>query len=308
MDKPRFILHHYEDSPYAEKIRLMFGLTNMAWGSVLSPVQPPRPNVDPLTGGYRRIPVAQLGADIFCDSQIIAAEIAAFTEDTRVAAIVEDAAADALVNRGEGDVFFCAITRVSPLKLMGTLLMRFGPLGMFKFVKDRQGMMKGGTVKPPQGAAAQKLIDEFMVDVDAHLSSRDWMAGETASYADFAVFHPLWLASRAGGLVIADSLPQLKDWFSRVAAIGSGARQELDAVVAFAAARENEPRALPQGSEDTALINTAVSVAPMDYGRVPVTGVLVAYTPTRIIVARQTDEFGCVNVHFPRVGYSVVAE
>ena len=48
-----WILHHYEDSPYAEKIRLMFGHAGMAWQSVLSPSMPPRPNLDPLTGGYR---------------------------------------------------------------------------------------------------------------------------------------------------------------------------------------------------------------------------------------------------------------
>jgi hypothetical protein len=55
------ILHHYQGSPYSEKIRLMFGYTNTAWFSLLSPAQPPRPNLDPLTGGYRRIPVAQMG-------------------------------------------------------------------------------------------------------------------------------------------------------------------------------------------------------------------------------------------------------
>ena len=62
------ILHHYDASPYAEKIRLMFGLKGMRWHSVLSPEQPPRPNVDPLSGGYRRIPIAQIGADVFCDT------------------------------------------------------------------------------------------------------------------------------------------------------------------------------------------------------------------------------------------------
>ena len=308
MNQPLFILHHYEASPYAEKIRLMLGLTGLSWGSVLSPMQPPRPNVDPLTGGYRRIPVAQLGADVFCDSVVIAAEIATLANDKRVAAVVEEAAADALVKRAEGDVFFCAISRVSPLKLMGTLLMRFGPLGTIKFVKDRQGMMKDGTVRPPQGAAAQKLLDDFMADVDVHLSERDWMTGETASYADFAVFHPLWLASGVDGLVIAERLSRLKAWFARVAAIGSGARQELTADVAFAAAREHEPRELPADSEDTPLMNQPVAVAPTDYGRVPVTGVLVAYTATRIIVARQTDDFGCVHVHFPRTNYAVVAQ
>lgn len=307
MNSPRFILHHYEYSPYAEKIRLMLGLTNMMWGSVLSPVQPPRPNLDPLTGGYRRIPVAQIGADIFCDSRLIAAEIAVLADDKRVDAVVDDGAAKALVQRAEGDVFFSAITRVSPLKLMATLLLRLGPLGLFRFIKDRQSMMRGGTVKPPQGAAAQQLLDDFMSDVDRHLTNKPWLAGETASYADFAVYHPLWLASRVGGLQLPDTLPNLKRWFAQVESIGAGTRQELAAESAFMAARDNEPRELPQDNDDSPLMNKPVSVAPNDYGRVPVAGVLVAHTPTRIVVARQTDEFGCVHVHFPRAGYEVVA-
>ncbi|MFT6046309.1 MAG: hypothetical protein ACI9WC_002014, partial [Arenicella sp.] len=70
------ILHHYKLSPFSEKIRLMFGYCDMSWSSAISPAMPPRSIVDPLAGGYRRIPVAQLGADIFCDSRIITSEIA----------------------------------------------------------------------------------------------------------------------------------------------------------------------------------------------------------------------------------------
>ena len=32
----------------------------------------PKPQLVPLTGGYRRIPVLQIGADVYCDSQLIA--------------------------------------------------------------------------------------------------------------------------------------------------------------------------------------------------------------------------------------------
>ena len=31
----------------------------------------PKPQLMPLTGGYRRIPVLQIGADVYCDSQVI---------------------------------------------------------------------------------------------------------------------------------------------------------------------------------------------------------------------------------------------
>jgi glutathione S-transferase len=58
------ILHHYELSTFSEKMRVAFGLKNLAWRSVETLPAPPRPLLAPLTGGYRRIPVLQVGADI----------------------------------------------------------------------------------------------------------------------------------------------------------------------------------------------------------------------------------------------------
>jgi len=72
----QFILHHYDTSPFSEKVRLLLGLKGLAWTSVIQPVIMPKPDLIPLTGGYRRIPVLQIGADVYCDSQVILAEIA----------------------------------------------------------------------------------------------------------------------------------------------------------------------------------------------------------------------------------------
>src|SRR5271156_5946235 len=69
------ILHHYETSPYSEKIRLAFGIKDLAWSSVQIPPIMPKPNLMPLTGGYRKTPVMQIGADIYCDTQLILREI-----------------------------------------------------------------------------------------------------------------------------------------------------------------------------------------------------------------------------------------
>src|SRR6201992_2535837 len=71
------ILHHYDTSPFSEKVRLLFGLKGMTWRSVIQPTIMPKPDLTPLTGGYRRIPVLQIGADVYCDSQVILAEVAA---------------------------------------------------------------------------------------------------------------------------------------------------------------------------------------------------------------------------------------
>ena len=69
------ILHHYETSPYSEKVRLGLGLKGLAWGSVEIPAIMPKPDLTALTGGYRKTPVLQIGADIYCDSQLIMREL-----------------------------------------------------------------------------------------------------------------------------------------------------------------------------------------------------------------------------------------
>ena len=109
MDSTSLVLHHYEDSPYAEKIRLMFGYLNTSWCSLLSPAMPPRPHLDPLVGGYRRIPVLQQGADLFCDTALIANELAAQTGRPSLRVDSPEAPAAALVARAQGDVFFSVI-------------------------------------------------------------------------------------------------------------------------------------------------------------------------------------------------------
>ena len=65
------ILHHYDISPYAEKIRLALGLKGLVWASVIVPATLPKPDLMPLTGGFRRTPVLQIGADYHLNVELI---------------------------------------------------------------------------------------------------------------------------------------------------------------------------------------------------------------------------------------------
>ena len=71
MTPPALLLHHYDTSPFSEKIRKVLAHKRLAWGAVEQPSIMPKPELIPLTGGYRRIPVLQIGADVYCDTQCI---------------------------------------------------------------------------------------------------------------------------------------------------------------------------------------------------------------------------------------------
>src|SRR5947208_7137434 len=74
---PEIILHHYPLSLFAEKIRRLLAYKKIAWRSVEQPMMMPKPDLTPLTGGYRRIPVLQIGADVYCDTACIARRLEA---------------------------------------------------------------------------------------------------------------------------------------------------------------------------------------------------------------------------------------
>ena len=65
------ILHHFDTSPFSEKVRLILGWKQLAWRSVTVPVMLPKPDVVALTGGYRRTPFLQMGADVYCDTALM---------------------------------------------------------------------------------------------------------------------------------------------------------------------------------------------------------------------------------------------
>lgn len=300
-----FILHHYNISPYSEKIRLMFGLTNSRWYSLTSPAQPPRPNIDPLTGGYRRIPVAQLGADIFCDTSIITEEIENATGCNALNQSLLSEQARALVVQAEKEAFFAALSSVPPKQLMITLLKEFGPFRIGRFLKDRKQLLKTASIRLPLGKKATHIFTDLLEAVENQLSNQKWINGNEPTLADFAVFHPIWIFVRCNRKPLVAG-PKVLTWYQQVKDIGHGTAEKISRKQAFSIARESTPRALPASVEQPPFEpGTQVTVAPGDYGQTPVTGTLAAITESRIILARETTGFGTLHVHFPREGYEL---
>ena len=104
------ILYHYPMSPFSEKLRLLLGRLNLQWGSVDVSAQPPRPGLDELVKGYRRIPVLQIGADVFCDTRIAYDALMALVPRNQMCEFSTAFAESRLIEFAEGPVFFSAIS------------------------------------------------------------------------------------------------------------------------------------------------------------------------------------------------------
>lgn len=296
---PGIILHHYDTSPFSEKVRLMFGLKGLSWGSVQQPVIMPKPELIPLTGGYRRIPVMQVGADIFCDTQVILAEIERMAPDPP--AVSGPAWA---VNFWADRPFFNA-----------TVPIIFGELGdktPKDFIADREklsgrpfdvaGMKAAAGVMRPQWRAHAAWIEQG-------LATSRFLSGHSPGLSDIAAYMNIWFLARTLPQVCDELLTGLSrtlEWRGEVAALGHGVRSEMDGLMALEAAKRATPADPPAHDPDDALglaPGTPIAVSADDYGRDPIVGTLVSATSDRIVLARDAGELGVLHVHFPRAGY-----
>jgi glutathione S-transferase len=299
------ILHHYEMSPFSEKVRLMLGYCDLSWQSVLTSAMPPRPLLLPLAGGYRRIPVAQIGADVFCDTQLITAEIARLANCSKLEMINCSAEQQDFIAFLDSDIFMAEIAAIPHGRMLGTLLQRVSPLSLFKLIRDRANMAKQSNIARPSKDKAQALIDKHIVDLNQRLQSSDFLFGDEPSIADFSAYHSLWFYGLMARRTLPDKASKLCVWYAKMAGFGHGQRAELSARNAISIADNAEPRPVPEVDQDVEKLGTQVFISPSDYGMEPVTGILLGSNAERWIVARQSKDCGNVHVHFPKRGYQL---
>jgi len=293
------ILHHYDTSPFSEKVRVMLGVKGLSWHSVIQPVIMPKPELIPLTGGYRRIPVLQIGADIYCDTQVILAEIEARHRKPDVIR-----AADWAVNLWADRLFFQA-----------TVAVVFGEIGdavPAEFVADREKLSGRPFDVAAMKAAAGPMKAQWRAHaawIERGLGSNDFLGGSTPSLSDIAAYMNVWWLARAAPAAaegLLGGLTKTLGWRERMKALGHGRRSEMSGAEALRAAAAATPcgtQASDPSDPSGLKPGDAVTVCADDYGRDPVEGRLVAVNAERITIARECGELDVVNVHFPRVGY-----
>jgi glutathione S-transferase len=298
------ILHHYPNSPFAEKARLALGLKQLAWRSVIIPMVMPKPDLVALTGGYRRTPVLQIGADIYCDTQCIARELERRAPEPTLYPQASAGLAHALAFWADRTLFQTAVSLV-----FGTL----GDLVPKEFVRDREQLRGAPFDVAAMKAAAPHARDQLRAHlglIEAQLrAGRSFLLGDAPGLVDLCAYHPLWFVRNLPPLAGAlEAFPLVRAWMDRVAALGHGSPRELGSREALEIARAAEPAALPAadpGDPSGRKPGDRVSVAPDDYGKDPVVGELVASTAHEVAIRRSDPQAGSLVVRFPREGYVV---
>lgn len=306
------ILHHYDASPFAEKARLMLGFKQLSWRSVEIPRIMPKPDLTALTGGYRKTPVLQVGADIYCDTALIARRLEAEKATPSLFPEGQEFVAASFAQWADAVVFQHAVTLVFQPESIAVRMGKLPPAAQQAFVADRAALFAGGSASRLSAAQAKLQWPVLMARLQQQLAREegDFLCGEP-SIADFAMAHPLWfLKGTHVTAPLVDDYPEVAAWLGRVLGFGHGAHSPLSSEEAIAIAREAQPTALPDEDFSQALgfqVGQQVSVAATDYGVDPVQGELLCVSAEAIILRRQDERAGTLHVHFPRLGFALSA-
>ena len=303
------ILHHYPRSPFSEKVRLALGLKNLNWRSVIVNNMLPRPHLELLGGGYRRIPVLQVGADVYCDSHLILRTLDRLQPDAP--ALFSNSVTQPLCWWWDKSILAPAVKIL--VGLHGDRLPE-------DFIEDRKKFAPGHTFSKQDyekdiPVNVQRINSHLIWLIDMLADGRDFLLGGSfPSAIDVTAYHGLWFLRNGLGDQMETLLPQLTQpklstWFKRVANIGHGTSQELTPEEALDVAKQAEPID-PTYTENESTnewhVGQRLQVTPDDVGRVPVEGTFVAANKYEIVLRLTNETTGDINVHFPRAGFDVV--
>ncbi len=299
------ILHHYAGSPFSEKVRLILGFKGLPWRSVTVPNMLPKPDVQALTGGYRRTPFMQIGADIYCDTALMCRVIDALQPEPPLYPMATAGIADIVAQWADTTLFWTAVPFT--LQPAGAVHLMKGatPETLKAFGADRAAMnpnMRRATLADGTAALHTYLarLEHLLVD------GRPFLLGALASIADFSAAQSVWFMHLAPPIAaLLAAYPKVEAWYQRVHAFGhgsftpmtSGAAIELAATGRHAAPSFSAEPGLEQGAE--------VTVTPTDYAHDPVAGRLVGLSAQEVVIARDDPRAGTVQVHFPRIAFQI---
>ncbi|NDC61732.1 MAG: glutathione S-transferase family protein [Betaproteobacteria bacterium] len=300
------ILHHYPVSPFAEKIRAILGFKQLDWQGVMIPSVMPKPDLMPLTGGYRKTPVLQIGADIYCDTALIADVLEHLAPTPSLYNHAPKGLVRSLAHWADNLLFPVAMAYNFQPQGAAMVLEKLPSETSKVFAADRQAM-RGGAARMHH-ADATAMYKSHLRRIANMLEGQTFLLGDLPCLADFSVYHSLWFTRMQVPVLagIMDATPGVEAWLERIASFGHGQMTTITAEAALHTAKGATPQALAEEhfqDEHGFPLGSQVTIAAESFGTEPTPGELVAATRTRYTLLRQDDQVGKVHVHFPRMGF-----
>ena len=306
---PQLILHQYAASPFSEKVRCLLGYKKQDYHMVEIPVIMPKPDLMALTGGYRKTPVLQIGADIFCDTAAICRVIDHLFPDNSIYPESEDALLTAAAHWTDTFLFKLAVAVAFQPKAVANSELFSDQEAAAAFMADRAALSEGSNELSVDLRIAQSHWSSHMKRLDNQLKAAHFIGGDQPNIVDFSTYHCCWFVYNNDSLKSElDQFKALAEWMVRMASFGQGNSEFMTGEDAVRVARDS---VVAPGSEDTYLAEgepapgDTVDIMPIDYGFQPTRGELMGSSIDEFVLKRVDERAGEVAVHFPRIGFQI---
>ena len=294
------IVHQYSNEPaFSVKARLMLGFKDAEWFACDHSTILPKPELAALTGGYRQIPVAQVGADIYCGSELVMDLLERRIPRPSLTRNSGPGVGRGLAYWAEDTLFWLIVQIVCGSGFESTLRPDFDA--------DRKQMLPGiydiGAMEAALPGNVQILRAHLDLIERQLADGRLYLLGGEPDITDISLCFPLDFFGhcRNGNERITSEYSSISGWMERILALGHGRRQEITREDALAAAKAAQPtlarrstvREGPQPGQRVRFKWAAYSPSDLE-------GELIEAHPREIAILWSAPEVGEVLVHLPR--------
>ncbi len=289
----------------------MLGFKGLAWKSVAVPMMMPKPDVVALTGGYRKTPFLQMGADVYCDTALIAEVLEAVQPSPSLFPEQTAGLARTLAHWADSTLFWAAIRFNRGAKGSGQKIGGIAPEIAKALLEDRKAMGFDMQWVRPEDAAAP--FQAYLSRLSEILGGKSYLLGAAPCIADFSAVHCLWyLYARPGAAMnLAHLDAPLQGWLARMTANGHGQREDINSAQSIEIAVRSQPCPVGQGvlkadafvDDHGVALGSQVEIAAESFGMERTEGELIAATAVHYTLRRTDERAGTIHVHFPRIGY-----
>lgn len=300
------ILHHYPASPFAEKIRVLLGAMKLPWKSVTIPNIMPKPDVVALTGGYRKTPFLQIGADIFCDTALISKKLDEISKQASLYPNNNVFNLESVAAWADNILFPVSVALVFQPEALAQKFAGVPEKAVQAFVADRAALRKNGVQRRVSADEAKAAYASYLTNFEKQLADgREFLFGDNVTIADFSVYHPMWFVNSVEVLqTIFTPFPKVLAWLQRIADFGHGEYGDLSSADAISIANAATTIVTEYSSDlDGIAVGDELEITPADYGMDVVAGRLLLSNAQEMVLQRVDERAGEIAVHFPRFCY-----
>ncbi|KAH7381594.1 hypothetical protein BKA66DRAFT_418954 [Pyrenochaeta sp. MPI-SDFR-AT-0127] len=319
----RPILFHYAASIYSHRVLWYLWLRGIPYDECIQPPVMPRPDLEAINVGYRKMPLLALGKDVYCDSRLIISKLESLYPESNLAPKTAGEAGTRKLFENyciDGGVFANAVKLIP-------YWVEAGFLQNEVFLDDRQKLMGGRRMTAeameagrPDGLQHLRQVFELLESTFL-ADGRDWVLGtEEPSLVDIDAVWPFeWLivdqhmkGSLPEAHISANIYPKTYAWVRRFMDVIEkkkmahskpttldGEAMSERVLSATSSIDEigiitDDPLAIKHGDE--------IEVFPSDYGQTGKTvGTLIGLTTSEVVLRNKKG----VHVHFPRWNFSI---